>query len=111
MTDPVAAFATEVAKAELGLAWPPTVFSLGHVALPIPPDDPVYGVAPAPGTEAGFNLGAIALRGESGALVLSLGAFSRLRSNPFFGVVRAKILETLARDEQARGNGSEQAPR
>ena len=51
------------------------------------------------GTEAGLNLGAIALRGESGALVLSLGAFSRLRSNPFFGVVRAKILETLARDE------------
>ena len=40
---------------------------------------------------------------ESGALVLSLGAFSRLRSNPFFDVVRAKIAETLARDEQARG--------
>jgi len=41
------------------------------------------------------------VRGESGALVLSLGAFSRLRSNPFFDVVRAKILETLVRDDLA----------
>jgi hypothetical protein len=95
--------ATEVAKTELGLAWPAAVFSLGHVALPIPPDDPVYGIAPPPDTQARFNLGAIAVRGESGALVLSLGAFSRLRSNPFFGVIRAKILETVARDEQAGG--------
>jgi hypothetical protein len=43
------------------------------------------------------------VRGESGALVLSLGAFSRLRSNPFFDVVRSKIVETLARDEQRAG--------
>ena len=87
-------------KTELGLEWPDTVFSLGHVALPFPADDPVYGIALPPGTQPPFNLGAIAVRGESGALVLSLGAFSRLRSNPFFDVVRAKIVETLARDEQ-----------
>jgi alpha-beta hydrolase superfamily lysophospholipase len=98
--------AAEVAKTELGLAWPPTVFSLGHVSLPIPPDDPVYGIAPSQDVQTPFNLGAVAVRGESGALVLSLGAFSRLRSNPFFGVVRAKILETLVRDEQASGSGS-----
>jgi hypothetical protein len=82
------------------------VFSLGHVSLPIPPDDPVYGIAPPQGSQTPFNLGAIAVSGESGALVLSLGAFSRLRSNPFFGVVRAKILETLVRDEQAGGGSS-----
>jgi alpha-beta hydrolase superfamily lysophospholipase len=89
--------AAAVVKTELGLEWPNTVFSLGHVALPIPADDPVYGMAP-PGTQA-FNLGSVAVRGENGALVLSLGAFSRLRSNPFFDVVRAKILETLVRDD------------
>jgi alpha-beta hydrolase superfamily lysophospholipase len=105
-TRAVAAFvreagAAEVTKTELGLEWPATVFSLGHVALPFPADDPVYGIELPPGTQKGFNLGAIAVRGESGALVLSLGAFSRLRSNPFFAVVRAKIGETLARDEQA----------
>jgi alpha-beta hydrolase superfamily lysophospholipase len=89
--------AAAVIKTELGLEWPNTVFSLGHVALPIPADDAVYGMAP-PGTQT-FNLGSIAVRGENGALVLSLGAFSRMRSNPFFGVVRAKILETLVRDD------------
>jgi alpha-beta hydrolase superfamily lysophospholipase len=95
--------AAEVRKTELGLEWPAAVFSLGHVALPFPADDPVYGIALPPETERRFNLGAIAVRGESGALLLSLGAFSRLRSNPFFDVVRAKIVETLARDEPATG--------
>ena len=94
--------AAEVGKAELGLEWPSHVFSLGHVALPFPPDDAVYGIALPPGTKPRFNLGAVAVRGESGALVLSLGAFSRLRSNPFFDVVRAKIVETLAHDEQGK---------
>ena len=93
--------ATEVSKTELGLEWPASVFSLGHVALPFPADDPVYGIALPAGKPTRFNLGAIAVRGESGALVLSLGAFSRIRSNPFFDVVRAKIVETLARDRAA----------
>jgi hypothetical protein len=93
--------AAEVRKAELGLEWPPAVFSLGHVALPFPADDPVYGVTLPPGARPPFNLGAVAVRGESGALVLSLGAFSRLRSNPFFDVIRSKIGETLSQDERA----------
>jgi hypothetical protein len=61
----------------------------------------VYGIELPPGTTPKFNIGAMAVRGESGALVLSLGAFSRLRCNPFFDVVRAKILETLVRDDLA----------
>jgi alpha-beta hydrolase superfamily lysophospholipase len=93
--------ATAVGKTELGLEWPTSIFSLGHVALPFPADDPVYGFALPPGTKPPFNLGAVAVRGESGALVLSLGAFSRVRSNPFFDVIRAKIVETLAHDEQS----------
>jgi alpha-beta hydrolase superfamily lysophospholipase len=96
------ASAAAVDKTELALEWPSGVFSVGHVSLPFPPDDPVYGIAPPSGEQREFNLGALAVRGESGALVLSLGAFSRLRSNPFFDVLRAKIGETLARDEQAR---------
>jgi alpha-beta hydrolase superfamily lysophospholipase len=95
--------AAEVRKAELGLEWPSSVFSLGHVALPFPADDPVYGIALPPEARPPFNLGSVAVRGESGALVLSLSAFSRLRSNPFFDVIRAKIAETLARDEQDGG--------
>jgi alpha-beta hydrolase superfamily lysophospholipase len=90
--------AAAVSKTELGLEWPSSVFSLGHVALPFPPNDAVYGIELPPGEPPPFNLGALAVRGESGALVLSLGAFSRLRSNPFFGVIRERIVETLARD-------------
>jgi len=91
--------AAEVSKTELGLEWPASVFSLGHVALPFPADDPVYGIELPPDAKPKFNLGSMAVRGESGALVLSLGAFSRLRCNPFFDVVRGKILETLVRDD------------
>jgi hypothetical protein len=92
---------SDVVKTELGLEWPRSVFSVGHVSLPFPPDDPVYGTILPADAEPPFNLGAVAVRGESGALVLSLDAFSRLRSNPFFDVIRAKIDETLARDETA----------
>jgi alpha-beta hydrolase superfamily lysophospholipase len=92
---------SDVVKTELGLEWPSSVFSVGHVSLPFPPDDPVYGTTLPTGAQPPFNLGAVAVRGESGALVLSLDAFSRLRSNPFFDVIRAKIDETLARDEAA----------
>jgi hypothetical protein len=78
------------------LSWPAGVFSLGHVALPFPPDDPVYGYAPqSASTQPEFNLGSVAARGESGALLMPFDAFVRLRSNPFFGVIKAKIEESL----------------
>ena len=70
-TRAVAAYTREagaagVTKTELGLEWPSTVFSLGHVALPFPADDPVYGIMPtALGREMPFNLGSIAVRGVS----------------------------------------------
>jgi len=80
---------------DLPFEWPLGVFSVGHVALPFPVDDPVYGLTPPPGAEPTFNLGALAVKGESGALVVGLGAFSRLRSNPFFDVIRARVVETL----------------
>jgi hypothetical protein len=44
---------------------------------------------------AHFNLGDIAVKGESGALIVGLGTFARLRSNPFFEVIRANVIATL----------------
>jgi hypothetical protein len=85
----------EVTAVPLPLTWPRGVFSLGHTALPVPADDPVYGIVPANGSR--FNIGAVALRGEGGALVIPLGTFARLRSNPFFDVIRDKVIETLPR--------------
>jgi alpha-beta hydrolase superfamily lysophospholipase len=88
--------ARSVTVVDLPYEWPRGVFSVGHVSLPFPVDDPVYGLTPVPGSEPGFNLGAIAAKGESGALIIGLGTFGRLRSNPFFDVIRAHVVESLA---------------
>jgi alpha-beta hydrolase superfamily lysophospholipase len=82
-------------ETDLDLEWPRGVFSLGHVALPFPPDDPVYGLDPKPGPGPAFHLGAVAPRGESGALLVPLGTFARLRCNPFFEVMRARVVASL----------------
>jgi hypothetical protein len=95
--DEVAAFHREAGTrrttaSELGLAWPPGVVSLGHVALPFPIDDPVYGLTPRTGTEDAYPLGAVNPRGEAGSMIVPLGNLTRLRSNPFFDVIRAKLI-------------------
>ena len=95
-TTEVAAFAREAGSREtravsLGLAWPPEIVSLGHVAIPFPPDDPVYGLRPRTDVPPRYALGERAARGEAGALVVPLGALARLRSNPFFEVIPRRI--------------------
>src|SRR5262249_2482537 len=82
----------DVAVENLPYEWPAGVFSVGHVSLPFPVDDPVCGLAPMQGMPR-FNLGALAPKGESGALVVSPGTFERLRSNPFWGVIQAKVAQ------------------
>jgi pimeloyl-ACP methyl ester carboxylesterase len=93
--------ARSVTVVDLPYEWPRGVFSVGHVSLPFPVDDPVYGLTPPAGTEPRYNLGAIAAKGESGALVVGLGTFARLRSNPFFDVIRARVIESLASADPA----------
>jgi esterase/lipase len=85
----------QITVRELPLEWPAGVFSVGHVSLPFPIDDPVYGLAPSL-DGSNYNLGTVAGKGESGALVVSLGTFARLRSNPFFDVIRTNVVESLA---------------
>ena len=84
----------EVHATPLPLTWPPGVFSLGHVALPFPMEDPIYGLTPGEGPGPPFPLGAFDPRGESGALVVPLGMLARLRCNPFFDVIREKVTES-----------------
>jgi alpha-beta hydrolase superfamily lysophospholipase len=75
-----------------GLAWPDTVFSLGHLAVPTPIDDPMYGLTPRRAADGlALPLGRGAPSGEAGALVIPLGQFARLRSNPFFPVIVERI--------------------
>jgi alpha-beta hydrolase superfamily lysophospholipase len=85
------ASSTDVRTEALGLAWPPGVFSVGHVALPFTVRDPVYGLAPDPAGPLTWTIGDLAARGEAGAIAVPLGMFARLRSNPFFAVVHARI--------------------
>jgi hypothetical protein len=72
--------------------------SLGHVALPFPPDDPVYGFVAGSGHAGLPSIGSWLLRGESGAISLSLGALTRLRSNPFWSLVDEDLATTVAAD-------------
>jgi hypothetical protein len=82
---------TSQAVRTLGLAWPPGLFSLSHVALPFPVEDGLYGLAPAAQDQFGVRLGAIAPRGENGVLVMSLDALLRISSNPFFPYMQERL--------------------
>lgn len=76
----------------LPFAWPRGVYSLSHVAIPFPPDDPIYGT----GTPHGlFPLGDLEPRGERGTLLVPLDLLLRLRYNPFFPYVERRVGEFL----------------
>ncbi|GGC76897.1 alpha/beta hydrolase [Chelatococcus reniformis] len=83
----------------LGVAFPRDVYSLSHVALPFPPSDGLYGSDPDPNEDFGLQLGAVAIRGERGALIIGLDALVRMSSNPFFTEmvdrIRAGIAEPI----------------
>ena len=68
------------------LAWPLGVFALSHVALPVPPEDPIYG-ATRPARRKTLYLGRLGLLGEQGLLATPPNALVRLRFNPFFSYV------------------------
>jgi len=87
--------ATAQSARPLGLRYPGDVFSLSHVALPFPEDDPVYGGAPDLAEDFGVHLGAVALRGERGTLVVSLDALGRTSWNPFFPYQLQRIDEGI----------------
>jgi alpha-beta hydrolase superfamily lysophospholipase len=97
-----APFTADTAAVErLGLAWPRQVMSLSHIALPIPPDDPLYGRTPPERDDVIF-LGEVALRGERGLLVLPDEWMLRMRYNPFYEVLERRVLEWF---EKVGGSG------
>jgi hypothetical protein len=85
-------------EGELGLVWPPGVFSLSHIAIPFRPADPLYGDGndtESGTTESGVVLGAIAPRGERSVLALTPNYFLRLRYNPFYDFQATRIQSWL----------------
>ena len=78
----------------LGLSWPRGVVSLSHVALPFPPNDPLYGQHPSTDGEQLF-LGDMAIKGERGLLRISADWLLRLRYNPFYPYLERRMLEWM----------------
>jgi hypothetical protein len=89
----VEAGATTEQVRELGLVYPFEVYSLSHVAIPFPIEDSLYGMRPDLSDNYGANLGAMALRGERGTLIVTLDSLIRMSSNPFFPYMAARIDE------------------
>jgi hypothetical protein len=78
----------------LNLAWPRGVISLSHVALPFPPDDPLYGQTP-PGKGDILFLGQMAIQGELDLLKIPYSFLVRLRYNPFYTFLEMRTLEWI----------------
>ncbi len=75
----------------LGLSWPAQVFSLSHVAIPFPADDPLYGGEPDTRLGGGVRLGTAAPRGERGVLTVPQDSFLRVSWNPFFPYLEERV--------------------
>lgn len=71
-------------------SWPRDVFSLSHVAIPFPPDDPLYGYD-APRSPNHVQLGRVRAHGENGVLALPDWVITRQRSNPFHAYMMERI--------------------
>jgi hypothetical protein len=80
----------------LNLIWPRGVISLSHVALPFPPDDPLYGQTP-PVEENKLFLGQMAIQGERDLLKIPYSFLVRIRYNPFYAFLETRVLEWLER--------------
>jgi alpha-beta hydrolase superfamily lysophospholipase len=89
----------------LNLPYPSGIFSLSHLAIPIPMDDSLYGLQPDPKAppEFGYKLGAMSARGERGTLVVDQDFLTRLPSNPFFPYLLERVDEGITRPSGPTG--------
>jgi len=90
----------------LDQTWPQGFYSLSHVSLPFPPDDPLYGNRGS-ASSPGINIGGTILRGEKGALLIPAKEMLRVRWNPFYPFIEETILEFLGLQQPVSGETSE----
>jgi len=74
--------------------WSKGLYSLSHLAMPISPNDPLYGNADAP-KSPGIQLGHLAIYGETGVLQISSASLLRQRWNPFHDYIKQRVLTFL----------------
>jgi alpha-beta hydrolase superfamily lysophospholipase len=95
-------FSAEFRSTEpLGMSWPASVLSLSHVALPFPPDDPLYGQR-RPDDPQTIFLGQLAIQGERGLFALSADWLLRLRHNPFYAYLETRAIDWATRHQGPR---------
>lgn len=87
--------ATTTTTTALPLAWPADVTSLAHVSIPFPADDPIYGL------DGDSLFGRLTPRGERKVIVIPAPHVLRLRCNPFFADLAARV-ERFADDTAIR---------
>jgi len=83
-----------VTTMETEFSWPKDVYSLSHLAMPMPAQDPLYG-GPDAGKSPGIRLGNLALRGERGVLRVSASDMLRIRWNPFYPYLEQRALDFM----------------
>lgn len=79
----------------LAMEFPRGVYSLSHIALPFPPDDPTYGLKPDESQSYGIRLGNLSFRGERKTLALAADTNQRLNANPFYTYMTQRIDDWL----------------
>ena len=80
---------------DLDLQWPEGVFSLAHVAIPFPKDDPLYGATAPDPPVFGFNIGAFHPLGEKNVLKVPPSQLIRIRHNPFHSYMTDRIMKAI----------------
>jgi hypothetical protein len=84
----------------LNLSWPDGIYSLSHLAIPFPMDDPLYGTNLSEPPRSHIQLGDIYMRGERNVLRIPEKDLMRLRCNPFWDYVAARIKKVIAEDRE-----------
>jgi alpha-beta hydrolase superfamily lysophospholipase len=82
---------TAIETRALGLAWPPEMFSLAHIALPFAADDEVYGRNPKTPSLDVVRLGTLSPRGEKSVLTVPVDTLMRVSCNPFFPYLAERL--------------------
>jgi alpha-beta hydrolase superfamily lysophospholipase len=85
---------TNITECSLDGEWPNNLYSLSHVALATPPDDPLYGGKNIKNSSY-LALGRLALRGERGVLQISAADLLRLQWNPFYNYLESRTREFI----------------
>ncbi len=76
-------------------SWPAGVASLSHLAVPIPPEDLIYGTQEAT-VASGLPLGTLSMRAEPSSLLISSSLFYRCRNNPFYHIMEGHVVKWIS---------------